>query len=154
MLRPPTTPDWQAALDDVRRRHDELVIGLGTVTTVDDAAAALDLGADFVVSPFPVPAVRHALPDALLIEGGMTVGEVVAAARQGIAKLFPAHVGGTEFVKSVLSVEPGAAIVPTGGIRLGDVGAWLSAGALAVGVGSDLLAQPDLANALTALTDR
>ena len=55
-----------------------------------------------------------------------------------MAKLFPAHVGGPRYLKSLLAVAPGARIMPTGGIALDEVGEWLDAGALAVGVGSDL----------------
>jgi 2-dehydro-3-deoxyphosphogluconate aldolase/(4S)-4-hydroxy-2-oxoglutarate aldolase len=62
-----------------------------------------------------------------------------ALAAGGAAKLFPAHVGGAAYLRSILAVMPGARIVPTGGIRLKDVPAWLDAGAFAVGVGSDLL---------------
>ena len=59
--------------------------------------------------------------------------------RRGIAKLFPAHAVGPRFLRSVLAVAPpGARVVPTGGIALDDVRAWLDAGAYAVGMGSEL----------------
>ena len=45
----------------------------------------------------------------------------------------------------MLTVEPTARIMPTGGIPLGEVGAWLRAGAIAVGVGSDLTVPGDVA---------
>jgi hypothetical protein len=47
-----------------------------------------------------------------------------------------------------LAVRPGARIVPTGGIALADVPDWLRSGALAVGVGRELLTGPDLAAAV------
>ena len=70
------------------------------------------------------------------IEGGFTPAEVAAAAGRGIAKLFPAHVGGPAYLRSLLAVMPGAKIMPTGGIPLAHVQSWLDAGALAVGIGS------------------
>lgn len=150
-----TTQHWQEALHRVRSRHPRLVLGLGTVTTYEEASAALTHGADFLVSPFPVADVRERVPPrTLLIEGGMTVREIVVAARHGIAKLFPAHLGGAAFLQSVLSVAPWARVVPTGGVRIDEVESWLSAGALAVGVGTDLLTQPDLAEALASLRTR
>ena len=70
---------------------------------------------------------------------------------RGIAKLFPAHVGGPAYLRSILAVLPGARIVPTGGIALGQVRDYLDAGAYAVGVGSDLVKSPDPAAAVREL---
>lgn len=144
-----TTPDWPVALRGVRAAHPDRLIGVGTVLTTDDARRAIEHGADFLVSPCPAPSVRDVVgPDILLVEGGLTVGEVLDAAGRGIAKLFPAHVGGVQYLRSILAVAPSARIIPTGGIRLEDAAEWLAAGAYAVGVGSDLVRQPDIAAAL------
>jgi 2-dehydro-3-deoxyphosphogluconate aldolase / (4S)-4-hydroxy-2-oxoglutarate aldolase len=72
------------------------------------------------------------------IGGGFSPAEVLAAADRGVAKLFPAHVGGIQLMTSLLALAPGARIVPTGGVALAAVPDWLAAGAFAVGVGSDL----------------
>jgi 2-dehydro-3-deoxyphosphogluconate aldolase/(4S)-4-hydroxy-2-oxoglutarate aldolase len=135
-----TTTGWQEALRRVRAAHPDRLVGVGTVLEADAARAAIDLGADFLVSPFPVPPVRDVAGTTPFVEGGMTVTELVDAGSRGLAKLFPAHVGGPQFLRSVLAVAPGLRIIPTGGIRLGDVPTWLDAGAFAVGVGSDLVA--------------
>jgi 2-dehydro-3-deoxyphosphogluconate aldolase/(4S)-4-hydroxy-2-oxoglutarate aldolase len=79
------------------------------------------------------------------VEGGLTPTEVLEAASRGAAKLFPAHVGGVRYLTSLLAVAPGAQIMPTGGIPLDEVHDWLAAGALAVGVGNDLMAPGDIA---------
>jgi 2-dehydro-3-deoxyphosphogluconate aldolase/(4S)-4-hydroxy-2-oxoglutarate aldolase len=141
-----TTPGWAGAVRTLRERAPHLTVGAGTVTTADDARAALDAGAHFLVSPYPSPGVRPVVQAAGVpfLEGGFTPGEVADAAGRGIAKLFPAHVGGSAYLRSLIAVLPGARIVPTGGIRLADVGAWLQAGAFAVGVGSDLTAPGDI----------
>jgi 2-dehydro-3-deoxyphosphogluconate aldolase/(4S)-4-hydroxy-2-oxoglutarate aldolase len=141
-----TTTGWQDALRRVRTAHPDRVVGVGTVLAADAARAAIDLGADFLVSPCPVPAVRDVAGATPFVEGGMTVAELVDAGSRGLAKLFPAHVGGPQFLRSVLAVQPALRVIPTGGIRLGDVATWLAAGAFAVGVGSDIvdvLASPD-----------
>jgi 2-dehydro-3-deoxyphosphogluconate aldolase/(4S)-4-hydroxy-2-oxoglutarate aldolase len=141
-----TTNGWQDALSRVRVDHPDRVIGVGTVLDADVARTAIDLGADFLVSPCPAPSVREVARSTPFVEGGMTVAELVDAGSRGVAKLFPAHVGGPQFLRSVLAVAPTLRVIPTGGIRLVDVATWLDAGAFAVGVGRDLvdvLAQPD-----------
>jgi 2-dehydro-3-deoxyphosphogluconate aldolase / (4S)-4-hydroxy-2-oxoglutarate aldolase len=150
-----TTPGWADVLADLRRAHPAATLGAGTVTTAEDARRALDAGADFLVSPYPAEAVRSvaAGTGTAFLEGGFTPGEVAAAAGRGIAKLFPAHVGGPAYLRSVLAVLPGARIVPTGGIALSDVPAYLAAGAYAVGVGSDLVRAPDPAKAVRELIE-
>jgi 2-dehydro-3-deoxyphosphogluconate aldolase / (4S)-4-hydroxy-2-oxoglutarate aldolase len=145
-----STPGWQPAVGELRARAPEVVIGVGTLRTREDAEQAVAAGADFLVTPCPAPAVREVADAAELpvLEGGFTPGEVLAATDRGIAKLFPAHVGGTALLRSILALSPGARIVPTGGIRLADVAAWLDAGAYAVGIGSELRPDPDVAAAL------
>lgn len=151
-----TTPGWSDVLRWARDRWPEATIGAGTVLTAADAAAALERGADFLVSPYPAPAVRPVADEAgtLFVEGGLTPGELAAAAAHGPAKVFPAHVGGPQYLRSVLQILPGAQLIPTGGIALDSVGAYLAAGAFAVGVGRDLATAPDVAEAVrTALGD-
>jgi 2-dehydro-3-deoxyphosphogluconate aldolase/(4S)-4-hydroxy-2-oxoglutarate aldolase len=136
-----TTHGWADALAQARLRWPGLVTGVGTVLTAADARRAAGLGAGFLVSPYPVPEVRDAAAGVGLpfIEGGATPGEIAAAASRGIAKLFPAHVGGIQYLRSLLSILPDALIVPTGGIAPSAAADWLRAGALAVGVGRALL---------------
>jgi 2-dehydro-3-deoxyphosphogluconate aldolase/(4S)-4-hydroxy-2-oxoglutarate aldolase len=140
-----STADWADALAEcVRVADGRALIGVGTVTTAAQAANAIDGGAAFLVSPYPSPAVRGIADEAgmLFVEGGFTPGEIAAAAARGPAKVFPAHVGGPTFIRSLLAVLPGAQLIPTGGIGGGDVAGYLAAGAFAVGVGSGLPADP------------
>ncbi|MFD5618993.1 bifunctional 4-hydroxy-2-oxoglutarate aldolase/2-dehydro-3-deoxy-phosphogluconate aldolase [Streptomyces yangpuensis] len=144
-----STPGWAGAvartagLADVHGRR--AVIGVGTVTTAAQATAALDAGAAFLVSPYPAPEVREVAGrrGAVFIEGGFTPAEIASAVRAtGAAKVFPAHVGGPRFVRSLRAVLPDAVLVPTGGIRPDEVPAWIAAGATAVGIGDGLPADP------------
>jgi 2-dehydro-3-deoxyphosphogluconate aldolase/(4S)-4-hydroxy-2-oxoglutarate aldolase len=141
-----STPGWERAVGSL----EDVIVGVGTLRTRDDAQRAVAAGARFLVTPCPAPEVRAVANAANvpLLEGGFTPGEVLAAADRGIAKLFPAHVGGTALLRSILALSPGARIVPTGGIGLADVPAWLDAGAYAVGIGSELRPDPDVAAAL------
>ncbi|MFJ6048520.1 bifunctional 4-hydroxy-2-oxoglutarate aldolase/2-dehydro-3-deoxy-phosphogluconate aldolase [Streptomyces sp. NPDC092307] len=145
-----STPGWAgavsrtASLSDVHGRP--ALIGVGTVTTAAHAQTALDAGAAFLISPYPAPEVRAVAVrrEAVFIEGGFTPGEIAAAVRAaGAAKVFPAHVGGPGFVRSLRAVLPGAVLVPTGGIRPAEVRDWLAAGATAVGVGAGLPTDTD-----------
>jgi 2-dehydro-3-deoxyphosphogluconate aldolase/(4S)-4-hydroxy-2-oxoglutarate aldolase len=142
-----TVAGWQEVVRAVRGEHPEVCVGVGTVGSASMARQAVEAGAHFCVSPRLVPAARAELEGASMpfVEGGLTPTEVLDAASRGIAKLFPAHVGGVQYLESLLAVEPSARIMPTGGIPLSEVGDWLRAGALAVGVGSDLTAPGEVA---------
>ncbi|MGW5850211.1 bifunctional 4-hydroxy-2-oxoglutarate aldolase/2-dehydro-3-deoxy-phosphogluconate aldolase [Streptomyces sp. NPDC055254] len=156
-----STPGWAGAvtrttaLADARGRP--ALIGVGTVTTAEQAETALDAGAGFLISPYPAAEVRAVAERrrAVFIEGGFTPGEIAAAVRaSGAAKVFPAHVGGPRFIRSLRAVLPGALIVPTGGIRPAEVRDWLAAGADAVGIGNGLPTEPDELAAVFAALDR
>lgn len=139
-----TTPDWLNALQDLQTAsYDDALVGMGSVVDEATARAAVDAGAGFLVSPWSAPTVRAVAEGAGVpfLEGAFSPAEVAAGAALGPVKLFPAHVGGPQMLRSLLALLPDAVVVPTGGIALDDVAAWLSAGAHAVGVGSDLLRQ-------------
>jgi 2-dehydro-3-deoxyphosphogluconate aldolase / (4S)-4-hydroxy-2-oxoglutarate aldolase len=74
------------------------------------------------------------------LPGVFTASELGAALGAGAeaVKLFPAGTGGPGHMRALLGPFPGVPVVPTGGIGLDDVGTWLAAGALAVGVGGEL----------------
>jgi 2-dehydro-3-deoxyphosphogluconate aldolase/(4S)-4-hydroxy-2-oxoglutarate aldolase len=148
-----TTPGWRDALASLRERFPDVAVGVGTLVDERDANDACDLGAAFLVSPVPAPDVAAvaARRGRLMVGGGFTPAELLAAAAGGVAKLFPAHAVGPRFLRSVLAVAPGADVIPTGGIALADVPAWLEAGALCVGIGSELDPGPATARELRAL---
>lgn len=146
-----STPDWREALAGCRElrgsggdNRSPAFIGLGTVVRAEQASAAIEAGADFLVSPYPAPEVREvaARHGVVFIEGGFTPAEIAAAAARGPAKVFPAHVGGPRYLSSLRAVLPEAVLIPTGGVSLGEAGAYLDAGALAVGIGSGLPDDP------------
>lgn len=150
-----TTPGWDGVLEGVREDHPGIVVGVGTVTDARAAERAVEAGARFLVSPYPRPEVRRVAEDrgVLFVEGGFTPAEVADAASRGPAKVFPAHVGGPAYLRSLQAILPGARLIPTGGIPLAEVPAYLAAGAFAVGVGSDLTEGPDLAGRVAVVLD-
>jgi 2-dehydro-3-deoxyphosphogluconate aldolase/(4S)-4-hydroxy-2-oxoglutarate aldolase len=135
-----TTPDALAAIRELAA-DEELFVGAGTVLSGDQASAAIDAGAAFLVSPSLVPdalAVARAA-GVLALPGALTPTEVVAAAELAdVVKLFPASLGGVSYLKALLAPLPDLHIVPTGGVSAANATEWLAAGALAVGAGGDL----------------
>jgi 2-dehydro-3-deoxyphosphogluconate aldolase / (4S)-4-hydroxy-2-oxoglutarate aldolase len=99
------------------------VVGAGTVTTEEQATAALDAGARFVVSPGLVEEVVIACRDRgiLALPGIATPTELLRAVAlgAGVVKLFPAAVlGGPAMVRALAALNPELGFVPTGGIDL------------------------------------
>lgn len=133
-----STPQWATALERLGAGGDP--VGVGTIRSTDDARRALAAGAAFLVSPFPVEGVAQLAGEAGIpfLQGGLTPAELNLAAPSGIAKVFPAHLGGPRYLRSLAPVLPGVRLVPTGGIGWDDVSAYLEAGAFAVGIGSGL----------------
>lgn len=135
-----TTPNVSRVFDKLA--DSEALIGAGTVLDAETARHALLHGAEFVVSPNFNPEIakvcnRYNVP---YLPGCMTIKEMVEATEWGcdILKLFPANGFEPSFVGSVNGPLPKVRIMPTGGINIKNMNAWLDAGAVAVGIGSDL----------------
>ncbi|HEV7907717.1 MAG TPA: bifunctional 4-hydroxy-2-oxoglutarate aldolase/2-dehydro-3-deoxy-phosphogluconate aldolase [Pseudonocardiaceae bacterium] len=139
---PLPTPGSLEAVRELGSSSDVLV-GVGTVMSPEEVVRSADAGAAFVVSPNFDPVVVRAAGAAGLgsLPGAFTPTEAVAAWREGSSavKLFPASIVGPEFVSAMRGSLPELPLVPTGGVRLEDVSAYLSAGAVAVAVGGPLV---------------
>jgi len=123
---------------------DEILIGAGTVLDPETARVATLSGAQFVVSPSLNPETarlcnRYQIP---YIPGASTLKEVIEGMECGadIIKVFPGETLGPSFVKAVRGPLPKASLMPTGGVRLENIGEWIQAGCVAVGVGGGLTA--------------
>ncbi len=121
----------------------EFLLGAGTVVDAKTAAAVIDAGATFVVSPVFRPEVVRACHDhdVPAMPGCFSPTEILAAHDCGadIIKVFPATALGPQFIKDVRAPLPQVKLMPTGGVSLDNAGDWIRAGAAAVGVGSALL---------------
>jgi 2-dehydro-3-deoxyphosphogluconate aldolase/(4S)-4-hydroxy-2-oxoglutarate aldolase len=120
----------------------EIIIGAGTVLDPETARAAILAGAQYIVSPaFNLATVklcnRYQIP---VMPGVMTIKEVVEAMEAGadIIKVFPGEAFGSSFIKAIKGPIPQAPLMPTGGVSLENVGEWIKAGCVAVGVGGNL----------------
>ena len=139
-----TVPGAPAVIEDLARKYKagEILIGAGTVLDPETARLAILAGAQYIVSPSLNPETarlcnRYQVP---YMPGAGTMRAIVEAMEGGadIVKLFPGETLGPAFVKAAKGPLPQAALMPTGGCGLENVGEWIRAGAVAVGVGGNL----------------
>jgi len=145
-----TTPDAIGLLAELRRRvGEEFLVGAGTVLDLERAAACLDAGADYLVSPCVVPGMAQLAQarSCAALMGGFTPAEVLAAWREGsdIVKLFPAATGGPSHLAAIHAVYPDIPLCPTGGVSQANLLDYFKAGARLVGVGNNVIDQKALA---------
>lgn len=141
-----TTPDLLGSLQGLVERYgDAADVGVGTITTSDQARHAIDAGAQYLVTPtmnFPVIqlAVRNGVP---IFPGGLTPTELAGGWQAGAAavKIFPAQAVGAQYLKHLNGPFPELEAVPSGGIDLDATRQWLAAGAVAVSLGGPLLGE-------------
>ena len=132
-----------------RLSGSDVWVGAGSIMDAPTAAHYIGMGARFIVSPSLDEATallcnRRKIP---YLPGCMTPGEISRAEELGaeIVKVFPGSVGGPEFVSAIRGPMPWTSIMPTGGVAVSaeSIGAWLGAGACAVGIGSALFSAED-----------
>jgi len=140
-----TVPGATAIIESLHRTYgNKIVLGAGTVLDPETARLAILAGAQYVVGPsFHAETARlchrYQIP---YVPGVMTIKEALAAMENGvdILKVFPGELFGPQIIKSIKGPLPQANLLPTGGVSLENVGQWISAGAVAVGVGGQLTA--------------
>jgi Entner-Doudoroff aldolase len=141
------TFDHPAAPDALRELRDALpedaLLGAGTIRRPEQVEEAAAAGARYCVSPHTdTTLVRSVLVAGLEpLPGASTATEIATAQDAGarLIKLFPAGALGVPYLRALRGPFRDVAFVPTGGIAHTDAGEWLDAGAIAVGLGSDLV---------------
>lgn len=139
-----TVPGVLDILTQVKRElGDKILLGAGTVLDTETARAAILAGAEFIVTPTVNTDVIELCNryDKLIMTGAFTPTEVLTAWEAGadIIKVFPAFVGGPAYLKALHGPLPQIPLMPTGGVDLETLPAYLKAGACAVGLGSSLV---------------
>lgn len=118
-------------------------LGAGTVLNADDARAAHEAGADFIVTPALSDGITVARDLGLpVLAGVMTPTDILAALRLGAEalKIFPAEqAGGPGYLRALRGPFPDLPFVPVGGVDASAAREYLVQGAVAVGVGSPLV---------------
>lgn len=143
-----STPGAVELIADLSR-DPKLLIGAGTVLTREQARAAVQAGARFLVSPvLDLDVVAEASKlGCLMMPGCATPSELWAAHRAGAAmqKLFPAPANGPTWLRAVLAPMPFLRVIPTNGVEVENAAEWLDAGAFAIGCVRSLFAPDELA---------
>jgi 2-dehydro-3-deoxyphosphogluconate aldolase / (4S)-4-hydroxy-2-oxoglutarate aldolase len=145
-----TTPGALQAIGSARSKlGGGVLLGVGTVLTAEAARDAIRAGAEFLVAPNLNPEVVRIGREAgvPVIPGAFTPTEIVQAWGLGasLVNVFPAAQVGPRYIKELQGALPHIPLVPTGGVSLENVGAFIQAGAAAVGVGGELVSTDLLA---------
>jgi len=120
-----------------------VIVGAGTVVDAKTAGTVIAAGARFVVGPVFRPEViaechRHGVP---AMPGCFSPTEILNAWDAGadVVKVFPATTLGPGYFKDLRGPLPHLRLMPTGGVTRENAGAWIRAGAVAIGVGTALV---------------
>ncbi len=147
-----TTP---GALECIKTATEKLkdvdvLIGVGSVLDAETARLAILAGAEYVVCPITSEEVirmahRYGKP---VMPGAFTPNEIFKAWELGgdIIKIFPATLGGLEYIKAVRAPMPQIPVIPTGGVDLSNLAEFMKAGISGVGIGSALVRKDLVAN--------
>jgi 2-dehydro-3-deoxyphosphogluconate aldolase/(4S)-4-hydroxy-2-oxoglutarate aldolase len=156
-----TTPSAPELINEFSRKKVG-TIGAGTILTVADAKKAVAAGAVFLVSPIYTPAVNAwaKKQKIVYIPGCATANEIHAAWLAGCRpiKVFPIpDFGGSAYIRHLLAPMPFLELLPTGGLGVDDLKAYLDAGSKAVGLGAGFTHVPEVVSgdygALTRLAE-
>ena len=146
-----TVPNALDAMATVAKRFaGKVLLGAGTVTDAETARRAVDVGAQFVVTPCLVPEVIEAAhrADVAVLPGALTPSEIFEAFRLGgdLIKIFPIQsLGGAAYLRALRGPFPQIPLVPTGGVTLDNIAEMFQARAAAVGVGNQMIPKEALA---------
>ncbi len=137
------TPEALSVISSLALEYKgELNVGAGTVCTLDDLAAAITAGANFIVTPiFKAEVVKKCVSmEVPIFPGAFSPTEIYEAWELGasMVKLYPASVVGPAYVSAVLAPLNKVKLMPTGGIHLSNMLAFMKAGAASLGIGSEL----------------
>jgi len=125
------TADGLKSIEQVARDVPEMIVGAGSVRTVEHFTAVSDAGAKFAVCPGASAALCNAAAEHNLpfVPGAATASEMIVLLERGyrLQKFFPAGAsGGIDFLKSVSSPIPEVRFMPTGGISTSNAADYLA----------------------------
>jgi 2-dehydro-3-deoxyphosphogluconate aldolase/(4S)-4-hydroxy-2-oxoglutarate aldolase len=139
-----TIPDSIRLVRDLTTRFPGLVVGSEVVAGLDEARRQLDAGAVFLTGPgLDIEIVEFCVAHSVVVvPGALTPTEVMRAHKAGadFVKVFPcAHVGGEDYIRALRAPLPHIPLIAAGGITQSAAPRFISAGAIALGVGEDLI---------------
>ena len=139
-----TVPGALTVMSELKRQSPKMIVGAGTVFDVEAAHRCLDAGAAFLTTPgLDLEIVDFALKRGVaVIPGALTPSEVMQAWKAGsdFVKVFPcAQVGGASYIRALRGPFPHVPLIASGGVNQQTVADFIRAGAVAVGIGRDLI---------------
>lgn len=138
-----STPEAAKVVEALAKEFGESIcLGMGTLTKPEQVKEAESAGAQFIVSPIcePVLVTEMVNSGLLVMAGAFTPTEIFQAYSLGtdIVKVFPGSLAGPTYLKAIRGPFPHIPLMPTGGVNITNLRDWFAAGAIAVGVGSEL----------------
>ncbi len=138
-----STPNAEEVVRSLSQKFgDSILLGMGTLTKIEQAQCAKEAGANFLVSPIcEENLVKSMVASGLLtMAGAFTPTEVFQAYSLGtdVVKIFPGSLGGPTYVKALKGPFPYIPMMPTGGVNAANMAEWFATGVVAVGAGSEL----------------
>lgn len=136
-----TVPNAVELIKQLSQRYgSEVLLGAGTVLSVESARSCLDSGAKFIVTPCLIKEIIDFCQreEVLICAGALTPTEVFHAFQTGadVIKIFPVNsIGGVDYIKALKAPFPEIQFMPTGGLKVDDQKLFIEAGAIAIGVG-------------------
>lgn len=139
-----TVPNAAELIRELSAPDSGVTLGAGTVLTPERAEECVEAGAQFIVSPaFDAETVRFCRENEIAVMPGcLTPTEVLTAWNLGAdcVKVFPCDaLGGAKYLKTLKTLFPHIEMMPTGGVSCETIADFFKAGAIAVGVGTDLV---------------
>jgi len=141
-----TVPGAVEVIAHLVHYHPKILVGAGTVLKVETAQKCLDAGAGFLTAPgFNAKIAEFATKNNItVLPGALTPTEVIQAWEMGadFVKVFPcASMGGDGYIKSLNTALPQIPLIAAGGVNQRTTRDYILAGAVAVGIGKDLIPQ-------------
>jgi 2-dehydro-3-deoxyphosphogluconate aldolase / (4S)-4-hydroxy-2-oxoglutarate aldolase len=139
-----TIPNADQVIRDLTHRFPSLIVGAEVLAGIDEARHQLDAGAMFLTGPgFDAETTGYCVEEQIVvIPGALTPTEVLVAHRAGadFVKVFPcADVGGERYIRALKAPMPHVPLIAAGGVTQSTAAHFIAAGAIALGVGEDLI---------------
>jgi len=139
-----TVPGAIDAIAHLARNSPEIIVGAGTVWDIETARRCLDAGAKFLTSTgLDLSVVEFAVKENVVVfPGALTPSEVMMAWKAGadFVKVFPcSQVGGVSYIRTLKAPFPQVPLIASGGVNQETAADFILAGAVALGIGGDLI---------------
>jgi 2-dehydro-3-deoxyphosphogluconate aldolase / (4S)-4-hydroxy-2-oxoglutarate aldolase len=141
-----SVPGAAEVIRELTRHHTGVIVGAGTIFHVETARRCLDAGAAFLTTPgLDLEIVHYALGHGVVVfPGALTPTEVMAAWKAGadFVKVFPcAANGGPSYIRALKAPFSEVPLIASGGVNQTNAVDFIRAGAVALGIGRDLIHQ-------------